>query len=181
MGRKKKEEMRLYTTGEFADLFRVTRQTVGAWERKGIIRPYGHEVSGRKLFSHQQYLDMLGLDADPGRVIWREEFATLLGVDVDAVNNMIYTGKLSPHRTKTGLVFFTESQLPESAIGTESSEALILPTKAARSLGISADALRIWDKIGKFRGTRTADGRLAYTPEQIRKLAKMLGNGSLAA
>lgn len=61
----------------------------------------------------------------------------------------------------------------------QASVEVLSPSEAARSLGISAKALRIYEARGLLRPTRTATGWRAYGPEELRRAAEVAALRSL--
>ncbi|WP_309999347.1 MerR family transcriptional regulator [Caulobacter segnis] len=56
---------------------------------------------------------------------------------------------------------------------------VLSPSEAARQLGISAKALRIYEERGLLRPTRTATGWRAYGPDEMRRAAEIVALRSL--
>src|SRR5262245_20190274 len=59
-----------------------------------------------------------------------------------------------------------------SAYPTTTSDApFILTSSAARILGVSRDTVRVWERAGRLRALRTADGVRLFTRADVEQLA----------
>lgn len=50
-----------YTTGKFAKLLHLTPKTIQRWDKLDILKPIKMSDTGRRMYSHQQYLDYFNM------------------------------------------------------------------------------------------------------------------------